>query len=167
MTPLQTTTDAGRRSAPIRRPTLLLAPGTIGNTSTDGTWWPYSRDLSAELPDLLAALGNRLGPIHRVVYHLDEWDTAPRKLQNAGRRVRLDGYRHKPSRTLDILGVGGTRITVLVSPPRTDADSARASMMDTANPHGTPTTGDPLGVADIETIGAQQCWDSEGGAGAR
>ncbi|WP_159847711.1 DUF5994 family protein [Nocardia sp. CY41] len=102
-----------------------------------GVWQPYGSDLVAELPDLLAVLGDRLGPIHRVIYHLDEWTIAPGKLANAGRQVRLDGYRHKPAQTIDVLGVGGGRLTVRVDLPSTD---------------------------DAETIAAQQCWDSEGGS---
>ncbi|BDT90377.1 MULTISPECIES: DUF5994 family protein [Nocardia] len=104
---------------------------------TGGVWRPYGNDLVAALPDLLAVLGVRLGPIHRVIYHLDEWTITPRKLANAGRQVRLDGYRHKPAHTIDVLGVSGGRLTV-----RVDLGS----------------------TGDAETIAAQQCWDSEGGS---
>ncbi|MEU7634350.1 DUF5994 family protein [Nocardia sp. NPDC049220] len=104
---------------------------------TVGVWRPYGNDLVAELPELLAVLGGRLGPIHRVIYHLDEWTITPRKLANAGRQVRLDGYRHKPAHTIDVLGVSGDRLTVRIDLPSTD---------------------------DAETIAAQRCWDSEGGS---
>ncbi|EUA14764.1 hypothetical protein I546_0711 [Mycobacterium kansasii 732] len=32
----------------------------------DGAWWPHGDDLPIELPDLLAVLSVRLGPIDRV-----------------------------------------------------------------------------------------------------
>jgi hypothetical protein len=72
-----------------------------------------------------------------VIYHLDEWTTPPRILADAGRQVRLDGYRHKPARTVDVLGVSGDRLTLRVRPPL---------------------------FADTTEMIAQQCWDSEGGA---
>lgn len=122
----------------IRTHRLLLEPTATGNRSVDGRWWPRSNDLAAELPDLLAELADRLGTIHRVVYHLDEWATAPRKLDSAGHQVRLDGYRHQPRRTVNVLGVTGGRVTLLVVPPFAEGAEADA---------------------------AQQLWDSEGGAG--
>jgi hypothetical protein len=104
---------------------------------TGGVWRPRGTDLVTELPDLLTALGVRLGPIHRVIYHLDEWTTTPRILADAGRQVRLDGYRHKSAHTVDVLGVRGDRLTLRVCPLFTD---------------------------NTEMIAAQQSWDSEGGA---
>ncbi|GAB0101334.1 hypothetical protein JMUB6875_02980 [Nocardia sp. JMUB6875] len=72
-------------------------------------------------------------------YHLDEWATAPRKLDFGGRQVRLDGYRHMAAHTLEVLGIDySTHLTLRIIT--------------------TPT--------DIEMTGAQQRWDSEGGAAA-
>lgn len=36
-------------------------------------WWPYSRDLTVELPDLLTMLSVGLGRIGRVLYNMNEW----------------------------------------------------------------------------------------------
>ncbi|WP_245717703.1 DUF5994 family protein [Nocardia jejuensis] len=129
--------DTNRQASADRR--LRLALNTSGSGPFDGFWWPHSRDLAGELPDLLAALSGRLGPIHRVVYHLDEWTPAPRKLEFAGRQIRLDGYRHLPARTLEVLAVSiGAQLTLQVIIPQ----------------------------PDTEKSAAQQRWDSEGGAGA-
>ncbi|WP_245668466.1 DUF5994 family protein [Nocardia xishanensis] len=43
----------------------------------------------AELPDLLAVLGGQLGPIHRVIYHLDEWTRQTRQRWATGPARRL------------------------------------------------------------------------------
>lgn len=32
----------------------------------DGAWWPRSRDIGAELPSLISALAEHLGPVTRV-----------------------------------------------------------------------------------------------------
>lgn len=127
-------TKSKRQASPNHRLRLELDVGGPG--AVDGCWWPHSRDLTWELPDLLAMLVPRLGPIHRVIYHLDEWATAPRRLDFGGQRIRLDGYRHRPARTLEVLAVSiGTRLTLQIVTP----------------------------LADIEMTTAQQRWDSEGG----
>ncbi|MBF6338795.1 hypothetical protein IU450_23285 [Nocardia abscessus] len=131
MTPPLTTTTPGWPVPSTSRPRL-----EFDAAGTGGVWRPRGNDLVTELPDVLTALGVRIGPIHRVTYHLDEWTTPPRKLANGGRQVRLDGYRHKPAHTVDALGVSGDKLTLRVHFPFTD---------------------------NGEMIAAQQCWDSEGG----
>ncbi|ATL70163.1 DUF5994 family protein [Nocardia terpenica] len=84
---------------------LRLALDVAVTGSVDGFWWPHSRNLTDELPALLATLELRLGSIDRVIYHLDEWATAPDTFDFDRHRVRLDGYRHMPARTLEVLGV--------------------------------------------------------------
>ncbi len=135
MTPQPHVTNAGRQASPSR--SLRLELDAAGDV--DGAWWPHSRDLVAELTDLLSALRPGLGPICRVIYHLDEWSSAPRELDSAGQRVRLDGYRHRPARTLDLIGrdIGATLTLRIITP-----------------------------VADADMTAAQQHWDSERGGGA-
>jgi hypothetical protein len=100
----------------------------------DGAWWPWSDDLTNELPDLLAVLSVRLGRIDRVMYNLGEWATAPAKTKLGERVVRLDGYRRQPINTLEVLGVNHDRIVLLVVPPNTKSDRAHATMMAAAAP---------------------------------
>ncbi|MCM6779007.1 DUF5994 family protein [Nocardia sp. CDC159] len=141
--------------------------------AVDGAWWPRSNELTTELPDMLEVLAPRLGPIHRVIYHLDDWPGAPRQFAAAGRRVRLDGYRYAPAHAIDIVDIGGTRIALMVIPAQTSPDSAHAAMTSAADPSTTSTVGDLLAVIvrydtdNTETAAAQQRWDSEGGGPAR
>lgn len=88
--------------------------------SADGVWWPHSRDLVAELAGLFSVLQPAFGPVRRVIYHLDEWSTTPEELKSGGRLVRLEGYRHRPVRTLEIVG-GGTTLTLRLLTPVADA----------------------------------------------
>ncbi len=46
---------AGRPSS-VHTPRLRLKPKAPQSGYVDGAWWPYSDDLTAELPDLLAVL---------------------------------------------------------------------------------------------------------------
>ncbi|MGF6882857.1 hypothetical protein ABIA39_001799 [Nocardia sp. GAS34] len=141
------------------------------HSHVDGAWWPYRNDLAAELPELLEHLSPRLGPIERVLFHLDEWSKTPAKLSFGERRVRLDGYRHhKPAHTILVRGVDGRTIGLLVIPPTTGSDTATAIMAGVTHSDDTSTVEDLLIVntrdrrarTDRET--AEQRWDNEGGA---
>ena len=71
------TTDATRRlTPPEHTPRLRLKPRAPHTGYVDGAWWPHSDDLTIELPDLLAVLAVRLGPIDRVVYKAGDWAEA-------------------------------------------------------------------------------------------
>jgi hypothetical protein len=71
-------TDVRRpRSFPVHTPRLRLKRKAPRSGYVAGAWWPNSTDLTAELPDLLAVLSIRLGPIGRVIYGLNEWKRRP------------------------------------------------------------------------------------------
>ncbi|WP_156959546.1 DUF5994 family protein [Nocardia sp. BMG51109] len=117
-------TGADRQEPWTHRLRLELDAGGTGNT--DGAWWPHSRDLAVELPDLFSALRPGFGPIRRVIYPIDEWSTAPKELDSGGCRVRLDGYRQIPARTLQVLGIGGDTLTLRIITPEADAGTGAA-----------------------------------------
>ena len=135
MTHQETRTGVGRHPTPPEyTPRLRLKPKAPRTGYVDGAWWPWSDDLTNELPDLLAVLSVRLGRIERVMYNLGEWATAPAKAMLGERVVRLDGYRRQPINTLEVLGVNHDRIVLLVVPPNTKSDRAHATMMAAAAP---------------------------------
>jgi Family of unknown function (DUF5994) len=132
--------DAGRRPPqPVRTPRLRLKPKAPQSGYVDGAWWPHSEDLAAELPDLLAVLSVRLGPIGRVIYNVNEWAMPPAKLATGGRTVRLDGYRLQPVNTIEVLGLNRNRIVLLVVSPHAEPDQAHAIMMTAAGPNNAST----------------------------
>ncbi len=122
----------GRHTLPEHTPRLRLKPKAPLSGYVDGAWWPHSDDLATELPDLLAVLSVRLGQIGRVVYNVNEWPKAPRKFATGGRTVRLDGYRRQPVHTVEILGLDGKKIVLLVVSPQADPDQAHAILMTAA-----------------------------------
>src|SRR3954454_14702685 len=83
-TPAQFATD-GRIS--FRQPVSRIG-------SVDGAWWPHSTDLAAELPALLDVFWTAARDMTRVMYNLDSWDLAPRKMRIAGKLVRVSGYHY-------------------------------------------------------------------------
>lgn len=102
---------------------LRLKPEAPLSGHVDGSWWPRSRDLAAELPTLLAAVTDRLGGAERVSYHLDDWDPPGRSVDVDGVSVRLSGFRFQRTDTVDVLG-RKNRITLLVIPPETSPQTA-------------------------------------------
>ena len=171
MAPRQDRTGVGRHpTPPDHTPRLRLKPKAPHSGYIDGAWWPRSDELTTELPDLLAVLSVRLGRIDRVLYKLNDWANAPAKLAIGGRVVHLDGYRLQPPNTVEVLGLDGNRIVLLVVPPHTDPDRAHATMMAAAAQDNDSTVDGLLMISlrDRESrtqrTAAQERWDSEGGA---
>lgn len=91
----------------------------------DAGWWPRSRDLSAELPPLFDVLWTADRDVNRVLYNLDFWLPAPRRLVIEGRAVRLGGFRKQDPLMMGLVDAWGReRIDILVIDPETDRDVA-------------------------------------------
>ena len=123
---------------------MKLKPKAPTTGCVDGAWWPRSRDLSAELPALLAVLAVRLGHVQRVTYNLTAWDPAPRRLILNDQPVRLSGFHSQHTHTVDVLGRDGPRITLLVVPPETKQATAHQVILRAARRGNIDTIGDLL-----------------------
>jgi hypothetical protein len=99
----------------------LRADAGSGENAFDGAWFPRSRDLAVEVPELVAALERRGLRIERFTYPLDPWLPAPRKLVVDGRVVRTGGFRSMDPGVVCLTWAGGNRrADLLVVPPETD-----------------------------------------------
>ncbi|CAM5303402.1 hypothetical protein SGLAM104S_05446 [Streptomyces glaucescens] len=58
----------------------------------DGAWWPRSRDVAAELPGLITALTERLGPITRIGLDSAAWNELPTRIIVDDRGVHIDSF---------------------------------------------------------------------------
>ena len=127
---LKQTRDAGvsQRTMPKTRPRLRLKPKAPTTGYVDGAWWPRSDHLAVELPDLLAVLSVRLGPIERVIFNLGDWAHAPTEFTMDGQPVRLGGSTGQPVDTIQVIG-GNHKLVLLVVPPGTDRAQAHDAMM--------------------------------------
>ena len=113
---------------------LSLKPESTTTGFVDGAWWPASRDLAAEMPSLLAALGDRAGVVERVSYNIDAWNAVPRKVRVDGNVVRMGGFRSQAAATLKVLGEQGM-LTLLLVPPETEEQAAQR-VLATASENG-------------------------------
>jgi hypothetical protein len=82
-------------------------------------------------------LAVRLGPVHQVSYNLTTGNTAHRRLNLNGHRVRLGGFHAQHPHTIDVIASTGTRVTLLVLTPETHQATAHHILMTTARPDNT------------------------------
>ncbi|MFI6037027.1 DUF5994 family protein [Streptomyces sp. NPDC051315] len=106
---------------------LRLATTHAREGILDGAWWPRSRDIGAELPSLISALTEHLGPVTRVGLDSTAWDELPTRLTVDGRLVHIDSF---PVGDDTVLVSRGDRdlFSLMVIPPDTAPDAARAAM---------------------------------------
>src|SRR3978361_1889644 len=104
----RTVPDAGFRGGIDVRVSLRDDAGSA-DSPFDGGWFPRSRDLAVEVPELVAEL-DRLGVrVERFTYPLDPWLPAPRKVVVSGRIVRTGGFRSMDPQVVCLTWDGGTR----------------------------------------------------------
>jgi hypothetical protein len=116
----RTVPDAGFRGGIDVRVSLRADAGT-GGSAFDGAWFPRSRDLTVEVPELIAELDRRGVRIERFTYALDAWSPAARKVVVQGRTVRTGGFRSMDPGIVCLTWDGGSkRADLLVVPPETD-----------------------------------------------
>ncbi|KUM80136.1 hypothetical protein J7F01_06625 [Streptomyces sp. ISL-22] len=122
----------------IRPGTALLRLTTTHERGgiLDGAWWPRSRSLTAELPGLISALTERLGPITRIGLDSAAWDEMPTRMTIDDRVVHIDVFSVGDDTALVTRG-DQDYFSLLVVPPDTPPEAARAAMTEavrTGNP---------------------------------
>ncbi len=138
----------------------------------DGAWWPYSRDMAAELPDLIAAVDQRLGRTTvRVGVHQDAWQSIPRRIPARGRQVRIDWFRHTDPRVITLFFAAGEPVVLLLVPSGTAAGPAEATLKLTAQDAAGLTPDDIRTLAHLSADPAPRApadgsarWENEGGS---
>lgn len=93
----------------------------------DGAWWPRSRNLAAELPGLVSALTERLGPITRIGLDSAAWDEMPTRVTVDDRVVHIDVFSVGDDTALVTRG-DQDHFSLLVIPPDTPPEAARVAM---------------------------------------
>ncbi|OEJ95276.1 DUF5994 family protein [Streptomyces thermolilacinus] len=119
----------------VRPGTALVRLETTGSREgvLDGAWWPRSRDIGEELPALVRALSQHLGPITRVGLDAAAWDELPVRLVVDDRVVHIASF---PVGDDTVLITRGDRdhFSLLVVPPHATTEAARAAMAQAVRP---------------------------------
>jgi hypothetical protein len=169
--PLVTRTDTVVTEPARQALRLKLKPKAPATGFVDGAWWPRSLDLATELPPLAEVLAVRLGRIERVSYNLAAWDAAPRRIHVDGQLLRLGGFRSQNPHTVDVIGLNGRRLTLLVLPPRTGEVTAHQVLMKAARRDNVdsidellrPVAAEPGPLSDDLADIAVERWEVDGG----
>jgi hypothetical protein len=99
----------------------LRRDGVSADSAVDGAWWPRSRDLATELPELIAALDLLGVRMERFTHPAEPWGPVARKVVVNGRTVRTGAFRSMDPQLVSLSVDGGRRIDLLVVPPEADA----------------------------------------------
>ena len=99
------------------RPLRLRLGRAPGQDRLDGAWWPYSRDLEAEMSDLVHQFPRIDGRISRAVYSTPDWDTPPRELTAGQGAIEVRASPRDDTHVLIVELSDGRRLTLLVVPP--------------------------------------------------
>ncbi|MEV8431632.1 DUF5994 family protein [Streptomyces sp. HUAS 31] len=113
----------------VRPGTALLRLTTTHDRQgiLDGAWWPRSRHLATELPGLISALTERLGPVTRIGLDTGAWDEMPTRMTVDHRVVHIDSFSEGDDTALVTRG-DQDYFSLLVVPPDTPPDAARAAI---------------------------------------
>ncbi|MFH9957881.1 DUF5994 family protein [Streptomyces roseolus] len=157
-------------TAPTRQARLALTPNTTMAGLLDGAWWPYSRDLAAELPALADALHGRFGRVTRIAANPAPWPVAPYKVPVGERLVHVGWFVDQAPDTMILLSYSLGRCDLLVIPPETEP-AAAARLMAAASAPGNVHTTDTL-MSEEHATGRllreagvrENAWETEGGA---
>ena len=104
---------ARRLASPTR---LTLAP-VLGDDELDGAWWPHTTSIARELPELINALGDRLGQIMDIAVNWSAFEGVL-DLDSFSRAEAFPGFKARQQRVMTITG-GHARANLLVVPCRT------------------------------------------------
>jgi hypothetical protein len=140
-TPKSTVNPALRDSAlsagtdPIGGSRLRLSLSeSLGRGGLDGAWWPRSRNLDAELADLVVHFPGTAGRIVRAVYSVPDWLPAQRRIHVNNRVLKVGFFPHDDSHRI-LLAMSSRQILhLMVVPPGSSSTLALAVMATAASP---------------------------------
>jgi hypothetical protein len=99
----------------------------------DGAWWPRSRDIGEELPALVSALTEHIGPVTRVGLDAGAWQHLPTRMVIDDRVVHLDSFPVGDGTVLITRGAQD-HFSLLVIPPDASPEAAHAAMAAAVRP---------------------------------
>lgn len=126
-------------------PRLALETTLSRDGMFDGAWWPRSRNIGAELPDLITALSVHLGRILRVGLDTGAWNDIPRSVTSDGLLVKVSWFTSSDD-TISLTRGMQDHFLLLVVPPGTDPRTAAAAMA------GAACTGNHTTAAELLAV---------------
>lgn len=116
-----------------RAPRLSLEPSLSHAGMFDGGWWPRTRRIERELPELIVALRKVVGPVLHVALERAAWDDIPSRVTVDGHVIRINCF-SSSSHTMSVGGGHQDHFLLLVVPPHTRRAVATAALSAAAMP---------------------------------
>ena len=108
-----------QRRRRLASPTRLTLASVLSDDDLDGAWWPHTTSIARELPELIDALGGRLGPIMDIAVNWSALDGVLDLDSLARRGVdALPGWRTRQQRVITVTGANA-HANLLMVPCRT------------------------------------------------
>ena len=95
-----------------------LEPVPVHHTLFDGSCWPSSADLNAELGILVPVLDHVRGPVARLELSAAGWTVRPHEIIAVGRTVSIDYLAGQSPLLMNVQCADGGSCTLRVTPPR-------------------------------------------------
>jgi hypothetical protein len=118
------------KTAPARdrEPLRLQMSRLPGPDRLDGGWWPQSRDLDVELPDLVAHFPPELGRVMRALYSPPDWDSHHRRVPLGRGYLKVGSFPSDDTHVIDVHMANRTRLRLLVIPAATSEMRANIAL---------------------------------------
>src|SRR3954451_23081118 len=147
---------ASESTSPSRQPLRLRMAEHPGKHRLDGGWWPQSRDLAAELADLVDHFPAQAGRIVRALVSPPDWDSTPRIVPVIGRNVKVGAFPRDDTHLVHLKTANRTMLYVLVVPPGftpDQGDEALSASARSGNAHtATEVLDEATGHSDLAPI---------------
>lgn len=159
-------------TAPLQRAPLRLQLSTqIGRGFVDGAWWPYGRDLTVEVLDLMKQFPPALGRLSRVVYSASDWGLNRRRgIRADGALVSIGSFPRNDPHMVMLRSVSprvSRVVRLLVVPPEWEERAALYAMRAAANPSNTATGSAILDASLNLLLAGLSPYGDDSGVGSR
>lgn len=149
---------------PDREPLRLRMSLLPGPDRLDGGWWPQSRDLDVELPDLVAHFPPELGRVMRALYSPPDWDSHHRRVRMGRGYLKVGSFPKDDTHVIDVHMANRTRLRLLVIPPATSEMRANIALVAAATVGNTRSPDELLSGDDASDVDPDDHWRDEGGS---
>ncbi|MFD1246785.1 DUF5994 family protein [Nocardioides ginsengisoli] len=152
--------------APERPPVRLRMGRTMGVDRLDGGWWPRSRDLAAELGELIDHLPASCGRVVRARFSPPDWDPAPGAVAvNGGGHVTVDPLPGDDAHVIVLETSDLAVLHVLVVPPGFSEDQGAEALLAAATGGNGHPAGELLAaVVEYPDVDPADHWEDDGGS---
>lgn len=150
--------------SPLRRPLRLQLSGAPGQPALHGGWWPQSRDIDIELPDLVDRFPAVTGRVARVLYSRPDWDTQPHSVLLTRGRLKAGSFPRDNTHVIVLSMSTGNQLRLLVVPP--DHPGGQRAMAIAADPSNRWSAPEILAASalDEKPSESQDHWNDDGGS---